>query len=188
MEKDLDTISANEYIDIHYQCKLHDEFSIVHYEAILFLVNPLEKTKKQIGQVQFNLYNLSYFSGADELINAADTKSGNEFITISAFTKLLTDDDFVGKLVSIYNFKIDEEYQGKKIGTYAMDQFISFWNIHDVDYLILIPAPLEDDMTKEDRKNSIISLVRFYTKFGFENIHLEEEAEPILLRNKNRII
>ncbi|WP_042348086.1 hypothetical protein [Bacillus massiliigorillae] len=189
MENDVITlnISDNEYINIRYTSTIDEEFPIINCRADIYLVNFNNHSEKEIGNANFNLYNLSFFSDANDLVEAADADSGDEYVTISAFTKLIPVDDFVGKLVSIYDFKILEEYQGNRIGSYAMEQFIKYWSINDVDYLVLIPAPLEKDLQELQRKKLIDDLVRFYTKFEFENINFEEGAEPILMRNKNTI-
>lgn len=133
----------------------------------------------QIGFLSYNYYNLDEIYGNEELIDCADSVSGDELYMISTLldTDILL--EFGGKLITLEQISIKKEYYSEELEKGILEDFIRYCNYMAFDYLLVIackPKGSEDSQTLE------FPQFKLYRDFDFDHIGGSDNRAPVMLK------
>ncbi|WP_147534513.1 GNAT family N-acetyltransferase [Bacillus marasmi] len=175
MDEELSWISVNHHLSVD------DEFEYIVGSSTISLDSDdgNDLSRKKIGYIRFHVFNMFCFDDLDEIIDTADSISGDELYLIETF--LETGNIILGqeKVLCLDAIKVDDKYRSKGYGITAIKDLIRFSRVLGIDYIILIPAPIEGETFNEQRQEKVERLIHFYEKLDFE-LFSPGEGEPIM--------
>lgn len=138
-----------------------------------------------IGSIYYNFYNTYDFSNDNSVILSADAISGDEMYMI--YTLLNGnhgyDLDYGGKLISLDQIIIENQYYNERLERLILKEFINYCSYMMFDYIVVIAA-------KPKNNNEVERIVEFpqikmYDDFNFVNLGGTENQAPVMIKNLN---
>lgn len=133
----------------------------------------------RIGYLSYNYYNLDELSGSVELLDCADSISGDELYMMSTLLETDFDLEFGGKLITLDRIMIEKEYYSEELEKEILEEFIRYCNYMTFEYLLVIACK-----PKENKDNRTIEFPQFklYREFDFDHIGGLENRAPVMLK------
>ncbi|WP_428909757.1 hypothetical protein [Niallia sp. Krafla_26] len=100
----------------------------------------------EIGNAEFNFYNLVQYEDWSDVLDTADGDSDEDYEVMNILSNKLNDEEPFGKLVILKRIIIEENFRNFGFGSIAIKEFIEYWGIVGVDFIALKPAPTDHEL------------------------------------------
>lgn len=142
-------------------------FSIVDYE---------KECNKQAGYANIQLFNKYRSNSWSELIDNADSISGDILEVIEILSKA-SDNEYIDGLIAVLdNIQIEEEYRGKGFCKKFTNKIIEQLKFINANYIGLIPARITERGVVQNDK----SIIEFYIKNGFKSLSRRVDGNVVM--------
>lgn len=133
----------------------------------------------EIGFLIFNYYNLDELDGDAELLDCADSVSGDELYMISTLLETDFDSEFGGKLITLDRIMIEKEFYSEELEKRVLEDFIRYCNYMTFEFLLVIACKPKDN---ENRRTLQFPQFKLYRDLDFEHIGGSEPVAPVMLK------
>jgi hypothetical protein len=166
-------METSHFINIDYHLHVNEDYC----EKYPFLagtgqitIHSEEETSKDIGSISFTIFHSNTLNDSFLIHDIADSISGDMLHLINGFHQFSSGSNFCyyEKVLCLNYIKIKKEYRKSSFGTFAINNFIKFSKILNVDFIILQPAPIEGNPGEAESKKITNRLTNYYSKLGFQ--------------------
>jgi hypothetical protein len=175
----------NVYID--YSLSFDSDLNIMNGSGNIksFLYEDSED-EESIGFISFNYYNVYELGENDNLIYSADGVSEDELYMVSTVQNSDFELEYGGKLVTLDQIMIDEEYYTEELEQMVLKEFIHYCSYMVFDYILVIACK---PITAKSESREIIEFpqIKLYKQFNFVNIGGSENRAPVMIKNLNYV-
>lgn len=159
-------IMEENYFDVKFTTIKEEESDSLNISASLILSDIETDEEKTIGYSNLYIFNEYRVDSWNELIDNADSISGDVLEVIDVLSKAKDNEEIHGLIAVLDHIGIYKEYREKGYCSKFIDNIVEYLEYINANYIGLIPARIYDDKVVQNEDK----VVDYYIKKGFKPI------------------
>ncbi|MTK10606.1 MAG: hypothetical protein F8N39_00350 [Clostridiaceae bacterium] len=140
-----------------------DESDSLNINAKFVLSDAENEEEKDIGFASLYIFNEYRVNSWDDLIDNADSISGDVLEVIETLSTANENDEIFGLIAVLDHIEINKEYRNKGYSTEFLDKIAEYLEYIGVTYVGLIPARVYEDKVIQNDEGAM----KYYINYGF---------------------
>lgn len=154
------------YFDVKFTTIKEEESDSLNISASLILSDIETDEEKTIGYSNLYIFNEYRVDSWNELIDNADSISGDVLEVIDVLSKAKDNEEIHGLIAVLDHIEIYKEYREKGYCSKFIDNIVEYLEYINANYIGLIPARIYDDKVVQNEDK----VIDYYIKKGFKPI------------------
>ena len=164
------------YIEVVFTTMKDNDSDSLNINAKLILSSLENDEDKSIGYANMYIFNEYRVNSWDELMDNADSISGDVLEVIDILSKANENEEIFGLVAVLDNIEIDKEYRNNGYCSELIDNILDYLGYIGTTYIGLIPARIYEDKVVQNDENAI----NYYMNKGFIPISRRIEGNIIM--------